>query len=235
MHKERNGKEGNCRQCGRPARGFRCDRCQARMRDTAKRFRERQVSRGLTSSGKVRLRQPHSRTAANPMRVIGDDAEVELSNGMVATIDIADLSLIQGHNWRHLKSTRTFYAQANVPGAKPKQTILMHRLILGLSDPSLEADHRDGNGLNNRRSNLRPATSAQNRHNSRKSRRANTTSQYKGVCYTPYHSASKPWKATFKKTVIGQFATELEAAAAYDAFVREECGEFAGLNLSSAC
>lgn len=89
-------------------------------------------------------------------------------------------------------------------------------------------DHINGNGLDNRRCNLRICTQAENVRNNRG--RMGMTSQYKGVS-----KWEGQWIATItshgKQVRIGQFATEHEAALAYDAAARELHGEYAHLNL----
>jgi len=59
--------------------------------------------------------------------------------------------------------------------------MFMHRLILGLTDPKIQGDHRNGDGLNNQRDNLRPATNQQNKHN--QSMRSDNTSSVRGVSW----------------------------------------------------
>lgn len=115
------------------------------------------------------------------------------------------------------------------------RSFFMHRLILANACNGLEVDHINGNGLDNRRENLRVCTQAQNRQNSpgwikRKS-------QYKGVspisrwrtCKT-----GKIWEARIcygrKQRVIGAYVTEAEAARAYDLQARIHHGKFARLN-----
>ena len=102
----------------------------------------------------------------------------------------------------------------------------LHRLLLG---SAVLVDHRDGNGLNNQRSNLRPATHAQNLQNTRK--RAGTTSRFKGVCWNKKKQA---WVAFIKhegkKKYLGCFSSEEVAARAYDFAASETFGEFACLN-----
>jgi len=80
-------------------------------------------------------------------------------------IDLADLPKIQvvPGNWHaHAarKSTKKWYAQAK--GERGRGTKLMHRLIMELTDRKIEVDHRDNNGLNNRRENLRTCTHLEN-------------------------------------------------------------------------
>lgn len=110
----------------------------------------------------------------------------------------------------------------------------MHRVIAGIADPQIYVDHEDGNGLNNSRSNIRACTNHQNQGNSQKRKQA-TTSTFKGVCRlsNPRRWRS-PWKAAIRNMgttiTIGYFATEVEAAKAYDSAAREQWKEFAKTN-----
>ncbi len=110
----------------------------------------------------------------------------------------------------------------------------MHRAILGVTDPAIEVDHRSGDGLNNRRGNLREATRAQNSRNLGLPR--NSTSGFKGVSFTRSKGQplAKPWQASinvnWKGYHLGYFATAAAAARAYDAAARVHFGEFARLN-----
>jgi hypothetical protein len=93
----------------------------------------------------------------------------------------------------------------------------------------LLVDHRNTNGLDNRRSNLRLATYSQN--NCNKAKRKNTSSRYVGVCF---NKQLKRWGAYIKpqgkKIFLGYFDNEIDAAHAYDAAARKYHGEFARLN-----
>lgn len=92
-----------------------------------------------------------------------------------------------------------------------------------------QLDHVDGNGLNNTRANLRPATNAQNNHNERL--RATNTSGYKGVHWVRTNSK---WRAEIRidgrNRHFGYFVDPLDAARAYDAAARSAFGAFACLN-----
>ncbi len=107
----------------------------------------------------------------------------------------------------------------------------MHRAILN-APKGLLVDHIDGNGLNNRKSNLRLCTFAQNAHNSRP--RRNSSSRYKGVCW---HKVKKKWTVSIykggKRTYLGYYDDEIEAALAYDRKATELFGEFAYLNFKT--
>lgn len=130
--------------------------------------------------------------------------EVPLTQGKVAIIDARDWQLVSQYKWHAFKGRTTYYARASIPGTKPRQRVLMHALLLGGGS---SCDHRDGNGLNNRRLNLRPATTQQNGGNRRK--RTPGKSRFKGVTATT-NSSTKPWQARcgHAQKYLGSFATE---------------------------
>jgi hypothetical protein len=104
--------------------------------------------------------------------------------------------------------------------------VLMHRVIMGYPVGKV-IDHIDGNGLNNKKSNLRVCTKAENLRNRRKN--YNSFSRYKGITFN-----SGSWKSVImlngKYIYIGRYKDEVEAAKAYDQKAREMFGEFAKTN-----
>ena len=88
------------------------------------------------------------------------NAQIPLSQGLMALADTGDLHLLSAHRWHAARRGRTFYAASRIGG----KYVLMHRFILGAKNGSL-VDHRDGNGLNNTRENLRLASATQNATN----------------------------------------------------------------------
>src|SRR5688572_29872489 len=96
--------------------------------------------------------------------------EVRLSTGEIVLVDAEDLSLVRKHSWHASRKRTVVYARTSVKdGDGPnRRSMPMHRLILGVTDPRIEVDHINGNGLDNRRSNLRLATHADNSANRRK-------------------------------------------------------------------
>lgn len=145
----------------------------------------------------------------------------------VVLYDEQDHDLIASHTWCVYKSgaSRTLYCATSErvrSGAGGTRLVLMHRLIL----PGVESvDHANGDGLDNRRSNLRAATQSQQNANRAPSPH---TSRFKGVCWDKSRGL---WRATIKDGgYIGRFKTEEEAARAYDARAIEMHGEFAYLN-----
>jgi len=154
---------------------------------------------------------------------------VPLTRGMVAIIDSASAEEIGKHNWCALinPDRRACYAYriAHQPDGRCKN-IRMHRLLLGVAD-DVQVDHIDCDGLNNRRSNLRPATRCENARNQRMFR--NNKSGFKGVCYD---KRRHKWRAIIgvagrKRRHLGQFDTPEAAHAAYVAAAKELYGEFA--------
>lgn len=115
-----------------------------------------------------------------------------------------------------------------------RRTILMHREILGLKDPAVQVDHKDGNGLNNTRDNLRIANQSDNNANRQKVNKP-TTSKYFGVSW---HKKHKKWCAAIQRDKkcyhIGGFETQEAAALAYNEKAIEFHGEFAKLNKVTA-
>lgn len=151
--------------------------------------------------------------------------------GETVLIDAADLALVEGYTWwLDRRNKRITYVRATC-GTRPTQKrISMHRLIMGAL-PGQEVDHRNHNGLDNRRVNLRWATTSQNHGNQRK-RLTLSSSVYKGVSR---HTNGRCWqsfiKADGRKIYLGTFHDEWGAAEAYNAAALERWGEFAHLNV----
>ena len=158
------------------------------------------------------------------------DREIPLTRGLVAIVDSADYERLSAHNWSVTRSrSGGWYAQRTAKVDGRWTHVKMHRVIM---EPprGMDVDHIDGNGLNNRRVNMRVCTRKRNLWNSR--RHADGCSGFKGLMY--YHGRWKPWLARIhrngKSTCLGYFATSEEAARAYDAAAIRMDGEFARPN-----
>jgi hypothetical protein len=164
---------------------------------------------------------------------------LERRNGekIACYFDTQDYDRVKAFRWSVKKCRHTSYVQTYVQSlltnsdGKKAKTLQMHRVLL----PEVKLiDHKDGNGLNNRRSNLRPATHLQNLANCRKIKRT-TTSRYRGVSW---HERAGKYFAQIRingqKTSLGLFESEKDAALAYNAAALEQHGEFAKLNDVSA-
>jgi hypothetical protein len=153
-----------------------------------------------------------------PIRTCGDVAYVPLTQGYTAIIDAADVPLVDEHNWHAMKCKNTVYGRTKYC----KLSVFLHRLIIK-APFGFSVDHRDGDGLNNRRCNMRIATHSQNMHNMRRGK--NNTSGFKGVDF----SFGK-WRARIKikgkKKHLGVFTSPEEAHAAYCRASKKFHGEF---------
>jgi len=154
-------------------------------------------------------------------------AFIPLNQGKSVRIDIIDIDLAE-FRWT-LNCGR--YANRRIEKNGQGKHVSMHRVVLErrLGRPitsGMVVDHINGDGLDNRRENLREATQAQNLRNTRL--RSDNTSRYKGVTCT----GPNTWKAFINEQLIGYFDTAEEAAFAYDKAALEMYGESARLNHS---
>jgi hypothetical protein len=93
--------------------------------------------------------------------------QLGLSNGGVVEIDDADYLLVKDLHWYRLTAHGCLYAAANLTVGGKSRVVLMHRLLLGLTDRTRLVDHVDGNGLDNRRTNIRECSHAENMRNTK--------------------------------------------------------------------
>lgn len=151
----------------------------------------------------------------------------------VALVDDADYDYLNKWGWQIFKKNDTsYYAVREISLDGVTHKIQMHRLILGLTDPKIQVDHKDHDGLNNQRSNLREASNSQNGANRRCAK--NSTSKYLGVHIPSKSYYGNRWAVTIsinrKTKYVGCFKTEEQAARAYDEAAKIYHGEFANLN-----
>lgn len=170
------------------------------------------------------------RKRGNDFWVVGDIAYVDVSTDKfpqaVALVDLPDLHFIEQsqHRWFASTTARGIYAMRNA-GRRGGNLDRLHRLIL--PDVTIP-DHKNRDGLDNRRSNLRPATHSENARNQIGK---SSTSQFKGVSWCKQTGSWKAQISFDKKTKnLGRFKDEIVAARAYDAAARDAFGDFALLN-----
>lgn len=144
-----------------------------------------------------------------------------------ATVDDDDFGRINQWRWRARqgKRNKVIYAVRREYVAGKRISILMHREILAGNHGRIN-DHKDGNGLNNQKQNLRPATASQNCFNSIRTRSDKKTSKYRGVSRDRLHG----WRARIwingVRIHIGTFRTEDSAFLAYLDAAEKMYGEF---------
>jgi len=138
--------------------------------------------------------------------------EIPLTHGHVALVDACDAHLAQ-HKWfAHIDTTGKVYARRNVPrGFKKQGSERLHRAVMGLGPGRPIVDHIDGDGLNNRRSNLRIVTHAENARNRGGAQTNNKGSRYLGVRLVRSGRYAAMIKVNYRVIALGTFATEDEA------------------------
>jgi hypothetical protein len=155
---------------------------------------------------------------------------IPLTQGRFALIDPQDYPELSKYKWRlcRTKGKNVLYAErsARLPNGKYSR-ILMHRQLI-YAPKGCVIDHINGNGLDNRRANLRLATVAQNAWNSKK---RNPRSGYKGVWFAVDKGL---WRAAIvyqgRRIHIGYFKDKIAAAKAYDTAARKYYKQFARPN-----
>lgn len=153
--------------------------------------------------------------------------EIPLTQGKLAMVDDKDFDWLSQLKWRHSQG----YATRSGPRKNYfRTTILMHRLILDAPD-GIEVDHRNGNGLDNQRRNLRLCRRSQQVANGRK-RSDGKTSRFRGVHFEKARGKyAAEITALGKKFHLGRYETSEAAAEAYNLAAYCHFGEFAKLNV----
>jgi len=156
---------------------------------------------------------------------------IPLTQGKYAIVDPDDYFDLAKYKWQAHRDCTTFHAARSVRGEDGKRRqVAMARCILEVPE-NMIAEHVNRNGLDNRKANLRPATTAQNMRNRAKFVNRAYVSRYKGVSR---NTGSKPWQAeiyvNWRRIFLGCFRTEVAAAKAYDRAAKKYHGEFAALN-----
>jgi len=157
--------------------------------------------------------------------------KIPLTQGQVAIVDADDYARLSKNKWYAGGRRYAYYAVRDYVCKRTKErvTVHMHRVILPVS-AGLVVEHINGNGIDNRKANLRPATPAQNSRNRRRLAK-NKTSRYRGVCRS---KGRRLWLAVIiyngRQIRHGSFADERDAAFAYDAAAKKYHKEFAVLN-----
>lgn len=150
---------------------------------------------------------------------------IPLTQGKHAMVDDEDFDRINSMGkWQAHFLNGSWYACISKQRDGRREHFLMHRVILGLK-PGEVKDHRDRDGLNNQKHNLRPCNHSQNRCNRGMS--VNNTSGFIGLSL---NKRNGKWKVFVKHRYYGIFDTKIEAARKYNEIASQLFGEFAVLN-----
>lgn len=156
---------------------------------------------------------------------------LKLTKGKSTTVNNDVFRWAKKFKWYALKIDRRFYAARTAHIKGKKHTSYLHREIIN-PGPKLQVDHRDGDGLNNLRRNLRSATNQQNQM-ARQRPMANKSSKFRGVSWV---IRDQNWLVNIqingKRFRLGQYSNENAAARAYDKKALELFGKFASPNFS---
>jgi hypothetical protein len=157
--------------------------------------------------------------------------EIALTKGLTAKVDDEDYdAVLAAGPWHAVKPNSKsggYYAQRRVKVAEggPRRLQYMHSFLTGYR----RTDHRNCDGLDNRRGNLRETTMTQNGANARP--RRGGSSEYKGVSWD---TTQGKWRAQLSTKgrchYLGSFLDERAAAAAYNRAAVDHFGEYARIN-----
>jgi len=154
---------------------------------------------------------------------------IELKNGIKTKVDDRDYLRLSQYKWYFQRYKASGYVVRSLKKNGKRVLRSMHRMILD-APIGTEVDHKDGDGLNNQRSNLRLCTHQQNGFNQGTQRRKKS-SKYKGVYW---QKTIGKWIAKIKYNGkmhhIGCYINGIAAAQAYDKEARKHFGEFARPN-----
>ena len=174
---------------------------------------------------KVETRTPFPDTFCSGLQKTGTMKTINLSQGQVALVDDDDYNWLNQWKWCAGNYGGKFYAVRHTKGSHHlRKQVFMHRLIMNTPKGKL-TDHRNRNGLDNQRHNLRDCNHSQNNMN----KTPFGKSKYMGVYYDR-HLIKMGIKVNGKYIRKGGFKTEEAAAKYYDNLAKIYHGEFANLN-----
>ena len=146
--------------------------------------------------------------------------QIKLTQGKFALVDDSNFEWLSQLKWYARKGVSTWYVACSDGSRK-----IMHRIIMN-TPKGMDTDHINGNGLDNRKCNLRVCSRSQHHYN-----RTPKKGKYKGV---NMGGRGRKWQARItvegKRISLGYYKRQEDAARAYDIVARKYFGEFARTN-----
>jgi hypothetical protein len=162
--------------------------------------------------------------------------KIPLTQGKYALVDDEDFEELSQFKWYAWKSKNRWYARRNYlvsEGGRQRGAGVMHRQLMQVQNPLVQVDHKDHNGLNNQKDNLRVCKNAENCRNKPKGKRK-LTCRYKGVHLKIYPNGTKRWIAQIcvakKKIHLACCKTQKEAAFKYNKGALKYHRDYASIN-----
>lgn len=152
--------------------------------------------------------------------------KIRIGKDRFALVDQADYDFIKDYLWYCSANKWGAYVQGFPKGqaGNNRKRVSMHRVILN-APKGMCVDHINGNGLDNRRGNIRLCTPAENSYN--RKLQHNSTSGHRGVYW---HKASRRWRARIsyarENISLGYYNNLEDAAKAYKEAAKKYYGEF---------
>lgn len=151
---------------------------------------------------------------------------IQLTQGQVTIVDDDDFESVSKYKWYAQRRRNTFYAVRHIKSGDKYINLQLHRFLMN-PKTGMCVDHRDCNGLNNQRMNLRVCTHAENTRNLRHKRK--NAAKYRGI----YMSSSGKYIAkvrfNYKQYNSRSFPTSDEAITAHREMIRSLHGEFSAV------
>ena len=149
--------------------------------------------------------------------------QIELSQGLFTLVDEEDYVFLNQVKW-----SASYHRRTKRWVASNSKLTLLHRYLLGITDPLVVVKHKNGNTLDNRRENLEVISKRESRIRSKKKK---GTNKYRGVTFEKTIIKGNKWRVDIGNICVGTYATEKEAALAWNKVALETYGEAAQLNV----
>lgn len=141
---------------------------------------------------------------------------IKLTKGKVSIVDDDLFEYLNRFKWHASKNGNVFYARRAISMNPGYHGLYLHHIVIGFPLHKKQIDHINGDGLDNRRKNLRIVTQRQNLSNLKIHREGKTSSMYVGVYWhSPYKKWASKIRVNGKRIFLGYFTNEKRAGEAY--------------------